>query len=168
MEAERLEIQGRLFLHSESTASLGHMRPCLKKEKENPDSLDFGTLGKVVAVAILFESEGLLTIPCQAPGLLETSLSSSALCSLPGADITQAACGEHWLRGQRPKCAQCGVWHHPAASARTPCLCQGQMQRLRLYRQPQPGPRVQNCTFQRREPVMMPRPTEGATASHGK
>lgn len=75
-------------------------------------------------MAVLFEFEGLLTIPCQAPGLLETSLSSSALCSLPGADITQAACGERWLRGQRPKCAQCGVWHHPAASARTPCLCQ--------------------------------------------
>lgn len=149
MEAESLEIQGCLFLHSESTASLGHMRPCLKK--------DFGTLGKVVAVAVLFESEGLLTIPCQAPGLLETSLSSSALCSLPGADITQAACGERWLRGQRPECAQCGVWHHPAASARAPCLCQGQMQRLRPYRQPQPGPRVQNCASQRRESVMMPR-----------
>lgn len=108
-------------------------------------------------MAVLFESEGLLTVPCQAPGLLETSLSSSGLYSLPGADITQAACGECWLRGQRPKCAHCGVWHHPAASARTPCLCQRQMQRLRPYRQLQPGPRVPNCASQRRESVMMPR-----------
>lgn len=45
MEAERLEIQGHLFLHSESIASLGHMRPCLKKEKENPES-GFWNFGK--------------------------------------------------------------------------------------------------------------------------
>lgn len=45
--------------------------------------------------------------------------------SLPGADITRAARGELWLRGQRPECEQCGAWPLPAATAQITHLCPG-------------------------------------------
>lgn len=95
------------------------MRPCLREEKEKQDRVWVSEPWDRCGCGHPSESEGLLEV-----------LSSSALCSpLPGADITQGACG----KDKGPSvCVQYGVWHHPAAAARTPRLCQGQMQRVRV------------------------------------
>lgn len=70
MEAGRLDIQG----HFEFTMSSQPGTREALSQKRKRQSLNLGALGKVVAVAILFKSEGLLATPCQAPGLLESSL----------------------------------------------------------------------------------------------
>lgn len=99
-----------------------------------------GALGQAVAAVIPFETEGFWKV-----------LSSSALWSpLPGADFTQAACGED--KGLSVRSVGSGITQLLHG---TPRPCQGQMQRLRMCGQPQPGSRVQNHASQRRGPVAM-------------